>query len=287
MSKIAFIGLGVMGYPMAGHLQAAGHTVTVYNRTRTTAANWVAAHGGHQAATPAAAAAGADYVMTCVGNDDDLRAVVLGDHGALAGISAGAILIDHTTASATVARELATVAAERGVAFIDAPVSGGQQGAQNGALTIMCGGEADAFERAATVMKAYAKATTHLGPVGAGQLTKMVNQICVAGVVQGLSEGMNFAARAGLDVQKVIDAISQGAASSWQMVNRHKTMIAGEYEHGFAIDWMRKDLDIVLAEAATNGADLTVTALINDYYREVQAMGGGRWDTSALLKRLQ
>ena len=287
MSKVAFVGLGVMGYPMAGHLQAAGHAVTVYNRTVSTAVAWVAARGGRQAATPAAAAAGADYVMTCVGNDDDLRAVVLGDQGVLAGMAAGAVLIDHTTASAAVARELAAVAAERGVAFVDAPVSGGQQGAQNGALTIMCGGDADAFERAATVMKAYAKAMTHLGPVGAGQLTKMVNQICVAGVVQGLAEGMNFAARAGLDVQKVIDAISQGAASSWQMVNRHKTMIAGEYEHGFAVDWMRKDLDIVLAEGAANGADLTVTALINDYYRDVQAMGGGRWDTSALLKRLQ
>jgi 3-hydroxyisobutyrate dehydrogenase len=287
MTKVAFIGLGVMGYPMAGHLQDAGYSVTVYNRTASTAAVWVAAHGGRQAATPAAAATGADYVMTCVGNDDDLRAVVLGDHGVLAGMSPGAVLIDHTTASAAVARELAAAASERGVALIDAPVSGGQQGAQNGALTIMCGGDTDAFERAASVMKAYAKAITHLGPVGAGQLTKMVNQICVAGVVQGLAEGMNFAARAGLDVQKVIDAISQGAASSWQMVNRHKTMIAGEYEHGFAIDWMRKDLDIVLAEAASNGADLTVTKLINDYYREVQAMGGGRWDTSALLKRLQ
>lgn len=208
MSKVAFIGLGVMGYPMAGHLQAAGHSVTVYNRTVSTAVAWVAAHGGRQAATPAAAATGADYVMTCVGNDDDLRTVVLGEQGVLAGMSAGSVLIDHTTASAAVARELAAVAAERGVAFIDAPVSGGQQGAQNGALTIMCGGEADAFERAAAVMKAYAKATTHLGPVGAGQLTKMVNQICVAGVVQGLAEGMNFAARAGLDVQKVIDAIS-------------------------------------------------------------------------------
>ncbi len=287
MTKVAFIGLGVMGYPMAGHLQAAGYSVSVYNRTAATAAAWVAAHGGRQAATPAAAATGADYVMTCVGNDDDLRAVVLGEHGALAGMAAGAVLIDHTTASAAVARELAAVAAERGVAFIDAPVSGGQQGAQNGALTIMCGGETDAFERAASVMKAYARAITYLGPVGAGQLTKMVNQICVAGVVQGLAEGMHFAARAGLDVQKVIDAISQGAASSWQMVNRHKTMIAGEYEHGFAVDWMRKDLDIVLAEAAANGADLTVTAQINDYYRDVQAMGGGRWDTSALLKRLQ
>ena len=286
MSKVAFIGLGVMGYPMAGHLKTAGYQVTVYNRTATTASAWTAAHGGRQAATPAGAAEGARYVMTCVGNDDDLRSVVLGEHGALAGMAAGSVLIDHTTASATVARELAAAAAKRGVAFVDAPVSGGQQGARNGALTIMCGGEEETFERAEPVMKAYAKAITHLGPVGAGQLTKMVNQICVAGVVQGLAEGMHFANRAGLDVQKVIDAISQGAASSWQMVNRHKTMIAGEYQHGFAIDWMRKDLDIVLAEAASNGANLTVTSLINDYYREVQAMGGGRWDTSALLKRL-
>lgn len=286
MSKVAFVGLGVMGFPMAGHLQAAGHDVTVYNRTVSTAVAWVAAHGGRQAATPARAAAGAAFVMTCVGNDDDLRAVVLGEHGVLAGMQPGSVLIDHTTASAAVARELAAVAAERGVAFIDAPVSGGQQGAQNGALTIMCGGSADTFERAAPVMKAYAKAITHLGPVGAGQLTKMVNQICVAGVVQGLAEGMHFAARAGLDVQKVIDAISQGAASSWQMVNRHKTMIADEYEHGFAVDWMRKDLDIVLAEAAENGANLAITAQINEFYKEVQAMGGGRWDTSALLKRL-
>ena len=287
MSKVAFIGLGVMGYPMAGHLQAAGYQVTVYNRTVTTAVAWVGAHGGRQAATPAIAAEGARYVMTCVGNDDDLRAVVLGDHGVLAGMAAGSVLIDHTTASAAAARELAVAAAERGVAFIDAPVSGGQQGAQNGALTIMCGGEEETFERAAPVMKAYAKAITHLGPVGAGQLTKMVNQICVAGVVQGLAEGMHFAARAGLDVQKVIDAISQGAASSWQMVNRHKTMIAGKYEHGFAVDWMRKDLDIVLAEAAENGANLAITEQINEFYKEVQAMGGGRWDTSALLKRLQ
>ena len=287
MSKVAFVGLGVMGFPMAGHLQAAGHDVTVYNRTVSTAVAWVAAHGGRQAATPARAAAGTAFVMTCVGNDDDLRAVVLGEHGVLAGMQPGSVLIDHTTASAAVARELAAVAAERGVAFIDAPVSGGQQGAQNGALTIMCGGSADTFERAAPVMKGYAKAITHLGPVGAGQLTKMVNQICVAGVVQGLAEGMHFAARAGLDVQKVIDAISQGAASSWQMVNRHKTMIADEYEHGFAVDWMRKDLDIVLAEAAENGANLAITAQINEFYKEVQAMGGGRWDTSALLKRLQ
>ncbi|MCC1497600.1 NAD(P)-dependent oxidoreductase [Alcanivorax sp. 1008] len=287
MSKVAFVGLGVMGYPMAGHLQDAGHAVTVYNRTVSTAVAWVAAHGGRQMATPARAASDADYVMTCVGNDDDLRAVVLGDQGVLAGMAAGSVLIDHTTASASVARELAVAAAEHGVAFIDAPVSGGQQGAQNGALTIMCGGDSGAFERSAVVMKAYAKAITHLGPVGAGQLTKMVNQICVAGVVQGLAEGMNFAARAGLDVQKVIDAISQGAASSWQMVNRHKTMIAEEYEHGFAVDWMRKDLDIALSEAAENGSDLTVTTLINEYYRDVQNMGGGRWDTSALLKRLQ
>lgn len=290
MSKIAFIGLGVMGYPMAAHLQAAGHEVTVYNRTASRADAWLAEHGAANsavAATPAAAAQGADYVMTCVGNDDDLRAVVLGEQGVLASMANGAVLIDHTTASAEVARELAGVAAMQGVSFVDAPVSGGQQGAENGALTIMCGGTDYAFSRAAKVMQPYAKAITHLGPVGAGQLTKMVNQICVAGVVQGLAEGMNFAAKAGLDVQQVIDAISQGAASSWQMVNRHRSMIAGEYEHGFAIDWMRKDLDICLAEAANNGSDLTITAQINQYYRELQESGGGRWDTSALLKRLQ
>jgi 3-hydroxyisobutyrate dehydrogenase-like beta-hydroxyacid dehydrogenase len=291
MSKIAFIGLGVMGYPMAAHLQAGGHEVTVYNRTAARANAWLAEHAvgsaAAAAATPAAAAKGADYVMTCVGNDDDLRAVVLGEQGVLASMANGAVLIDHTTASAEVARELAGVAAMQGVSFVDAPVSGGQQGAENGALTIMCGGTNYAFSRAAKVMQPYAKAITHLGPVGAGQLTKMVNQICVAGVVQGLAEGMNFAAKAGLDVQQVIDAISQGAASSWQMVNRHRSMIAGEYEHGFAIDWMRKDLDICLAEAANNGSDLTITAQINQYYRELQESGGGRWDTSALLKRLQ
>lgn len=295
MSKVAFIGLGVMGYPMAAHLQAAGHDVTVYNRTTARADAWLAEHGGANcsiAATPAAAAQGADYVMTCVGNDDDLRAVVLcqtgmlSEQGALATMRAGAVLIDHTTASAAVARELAAAAAERGISFIDAPVSGGQQGAQNGALTIMCGGEEYAFARAAKMMQAYAKAITHMGPVGAGQLTKMVNQICVAGVVQGLAEGMSFAAKAGLDVQQVMDAISQGAASSWQMVNRHRSMIADDYEHGFAIDWMRKDLDMCLAEAASNGSDLSITAQINEFYREIQNMGGGRWDTSALLKRL-
>lgn len=291
MSKIAFIGLGVMGYPMAAHLHAAGHEVTVYNRTGARANAWLTEHVAGSAATaavtPAAAAKGADYVMTCVGNDDDLRAVVLGEQGVLTSMANGAVLIDHTTASAEVARELAAAAAMQDVSFVDAPVSGGQQGAESGALTIMCGGTDYAFTRAAKVMQAYAKAITHMGPVGAGQLTKMVNQICVAGVVQGLAEGMNFAAKAGLDVQQVIDAISQGAASSWQMVNRHRSMIAGEYEHGFAIDWMRKDLDICLAEAASNGSDLTITAQINQYYRELQQSGGGRWDTSALLKRLQ
>ncbi|MFN3714360.1 MAG: NAD(P)-dependent oxidoreductase [Alcanivoracaceae bacterium] len=285
MSKIAFIGLGVMGYPMAGHLQQAGHEVTVYNRTVSRAVAWVGRFGGRQAATPAAAA-GAELVMVCVGNDDDLRQVTLGEHGVLSSLSAGAVLIDHTTASADVARELATVCASRGIGFVDAPVSGGQQGAENGQLTIMCGGETSDVERATPAMRSYAKAITHMGPAGAGQLTKMVNQICVAGVLQGLAEGMAFAQKAGLDVQKVIDAISQGAAGSWQMSNRHKTMIAGEYQHGFAIDWMRKDLDMCLAEAERSGADLTVTAQINDFYRDVQTMGGGRWDTSALLKRL-
>ena len=287
MSNIAFIGLGVMGFPMAGHLQQAGHQVTVFNRSADKAERWVARHGGAHAATPQAAATGAELVMTCVGNDRDLEDVTLGAHGVLQGMSAGSVLIDHTTASADMARTLAAACRARGIGFVDAPVSGGQQGAENGQLTIMCGGDDEDVARASQAMQAYARAITHLGPAGAGQLTKMVNQICVAGVVQGLAEGMFFAERAGLDVQKVIDAISQGAAGSWQMVNRHKTMIAGEYEHGFAIDWMRKDLDICLQEAARNGADLTITDQINGYYRELQSMGGGRWDTSALLKRLQ
>lgn len=287
MTDIAFIGLGVMGFPMAGHLQQAGHQVTVFNRTAAKAQQWVERHQGRQASTPKEAAAGAALVMTCVGNDQDLEAVTLGSNGVLHGMDPGSILIDHTTASADMARTLAAACRERGIGFVDAPVSGGQQGAQHGQLTIMCGGDDEHVARATQAMQAYARAITHMGPAGAGQLTKMVNQICVAGVVQGLAEGMFFAERAGLDVQKVMDAISQGAASSWQMVNRHKTMIAGDYEHGFAIDWMRKDLDICLAEAARNGADLSVTDMINRFYAEVQEMGGGRWDTSALLKRLQ
>lgn len=286
-TAVAFIGLGVMGFPMAGHLKAAGHPVTVYNRTRATAERWQAQHGGDVEDTPAAATRNADVVFTCVGNDDDLRSVTLGEDGALATLKPGALLVDHTTASAQVARELSAACSARGAAFVDAPVSGGQQGAENGQLTIMCGGGADSFARAADVMTCYARAMTHMGDVGAGQLTKMVNQVCVAGVLQGLAEGMAFAEKAGLDLQKTIDAISQGAASSWQMVNRHKTMIADEYAHGFAIDWMCKDLDIVLQEAAHNGARMDVTRDILGFYRELQASGGGRWDTSALLKRLR
>ena len=285
--KVAFIGLGVMGYPMAGHLQNAGHQVTVYNRNAAKAQRWQQQYGGSTAATPAAAAADAEFVFTCVGNDDDLRAVTLGNEGILQTLPADAVLVDHTTASAEVARELAAACAQRGAHFVDAPVSGGQQGAENGQLTIMCGGEPDAFDRAREVMDGYARAITLMGPAGSGQLTKMVNQICVAGVLQGLAEGMSFAEHAGLDLHKVIAAISQGAAGSWQMSNRHATMIAGEYEHGFAVDWMRKDLDICLREAQRNGTDLSITRQINQFYREVQAMGGGRWDTSSLYKRLQ
>jgi len=285
--KVAFIGLGVMGYPMAGHLQNAGHQVTVYNRNAAKAQRWQQQYGGSTAATPAAAAADAEFVFTCVGNDDDLRAVTLGNEGILQTLPADAVLVDHTTASAEVARELAAACAQRGAHFVDAPVSGGQQGAENGQLTIMCGGEPDAFDRAREVMDCYARAITLMGPAGSGQLTKMVNQICVAGVLQGLAEGMSFAEHAGLDLHKVIAAISQGAAGSWQMSNRHATMIAGEYEHGFAVDWMRKDLDICLREAQRNGTDLSITRQINQFYREVQAMGGGRWDTSSLYKRLQ
>lgn len=285
--KVAFIGLGVMGYPMAGHLQAAGHQVTVFNRNSDKAQRWQQQYGGSTAPTPAAAAAEAEFVFTCVGNDDDLRAVTLGKDGILQTLNEHAVLVDHTTASAEVARELAAACAQRGAHFVDAPVSGGQQGAENGQLTIMCGGEQDAFDRAREVMDSYARAVTLMGPVGSGQLTKMVNQICVAGVLQGLAEGMSFAEHAGLDLHKVIAAISQGAAGSWQMSNRHATMIAGEYEHGFAVDWMRKDLDICLREAQRNGTDLSITRQINQFYREVQAMGGGRWDTSSLYKRLQ
>lgn len=287
MTAIAFIGLGTMGYPMAGHLARAGLTVKVFNRTTSKADAWCTEFKGSKAESPAAAANGADVVITCVGDDNDLRSIILSDNGIHAGIKPGALLIDHSTVSAVVSREIADLLESDGVRFVDAPVSGGQQGAINGQLTIMCGGAETDISQAEHVMQHYAKAITHMGPVGNGQLTKMVNQICVAGLVQGLAEGMHFAEQAGLDVQKVIDAISQGAASSWQMVNRHKTMIAGQYEHGFAVDWMRKDLAICLGEARQTGALLPVTALVDQLYAEVQAMGGGRLDTSSLLLRLK
>jgi 3-hydroxyisobutyrate dehydrogenase len=286
MTKVAFIGLGVMGYPMAGHLAAGGHEVTVYNRTAAKAETWVAQHGGQSAPTPRQAAEGVEMAFSCVGNDDDLRSVVLGDDGALAGLDAGGILIDNTTASATVARELAAAGQERGVDVIDAPVSGGQAGAENGALTVMCGGEAGPFERAKPVIDCYARATTLMGPSGAGQLTKMVNQICIAGLVQGLSEGLNFGIKAGLDMEKVIDVISKGAAQSWQMDNRASTMCKGEFEFGFAVDWMRKDLGMCFEEARSNGARLPVAAVVDQFYAHVQARGGKRYDTSSLIHLL-
>ncbi len=285
--KVAFIGLGVMGFPMAGYLAGAGHQVTVYNRTAARAERWLAKYRGEQAATPAAAAAGADIVFVCVGNDDDVREVLLGDAGALQAAAARAILVDHTTASAEVAREVHAAAAARDIGFLDAPLSGGQAGAENGQLTIMVGGDADVFEHALPVMSCYAKACTLIGPVGSGQLAKMVNQICIAGVVQGLSEGLHFAKRAGLDVAAVIGAISKGAAQSWQMENRWQTMAAGEFEFGFAVEWMRKDLKIALDEAARNGATLELTRLVDGYYAEVEALGGRRWDTSSLIRRLE
>ena len=287
MAKVAFLGLGVMGYPMAGHLAAKGHAVTVYNRTVAKAEEWVAEHGGTAAATPAEAAAGQDFVMACVGNDDDLRSVTIGDGGAFAAMARDAVFVDHTTASANVARELDAAARAGGFNFVDAPVSGGQAGAENGVLTIMCGGDQAAYDRAAPVIDAYARSQRLLGPSGAGQLTKMVNQICIAGLVQGLSEGLAFAQAAGLDGEAVVDVISKGAAGSWQMENRHKTMLADEFEFGFAVDWMRKDLDICLAEARRNGARLPVTALVDQFYGDVQRMGGGRWDTSSLIRRLR
>ena len=285
--RVAFVGLGVMGYPMAGYLVKAGHQVTVYNRTLEKAERWCDEHGGDHAATPALAAAGADIVFSCVGNDDDVRSVVFGDDGMLAGIPAGAIIVDHTTASANVAREVATASAGRSVGFLDAPLSGGQAGAENGQLTIMVGGEEETFARAQPVMDAYAKAITLIGPVGSGQLAKMVNQICIAGVVQGLSEGLHFAKRAGLDVARVIEAISKGAAQSWQMENRWQTMTEGEFDFGFAVEWMRKDLGIALDEAESNGASLDMTRLVDGYYAEVQELGGNRWDTSSLIARLR
>ena len=286
MAKVTFLGLGVMGYPMAGHLAAKGHEVTVYNRTVAKAAAWAKQHGGKAAATPRAAAAGAEFVMCCVGNDDDLRSVVLGENGALAGMAKGTVFVDHTTASANVARELNAAAAGKGIGFVDAPVSGGQAGAENGVLTIMCGGDQKDYDRAAPVIQAYARMQRLLGGPGAGQLTKMVNQICIAGLVQALSEGLNFGMKAGLDVNQVLDVISKGAAQSWQMENRHKTMLADHYAHGFAVEWMRKDLGICLDEAKRNGARLPVTALVDQFYGEVQDMGGKRWDTSSLMKRL-
>ena len=287
MASVAFIGLGVMGYPMAGHLAKGGHEVTVYNRTDAKAEKWVAEHGGKSAATPAEAADGKDFVFCCVGNDDDLRSVTTGENGAFSNMKSGAIFIDNTTASATVARELDEAARKGQFSFLDAPVSGGQAGAENGVLTVMIGGDLAVFDKAKPVIDCYARMVGLMGPVGSGQLTKMVNQICIAGLVQGLSEGIHFAQNAGLDVEKVIDVISKGAAGSWQMENRWKTMNDGHYDHGFAVDWMRKDLDIVLAQARENGANLPVTGLIDQFYAQVQAMGGNRWDTSSLLARLK
>jgi 3-hydroxyisobutyrate dehydrogenase len=280
--RVAFLGLGVMGYPMAGHLAEAGHDVVVYNRTSAKASRWTSGHKGTSAATPAEAAVGADLVMACVGRDEDLRAVT---DSAFPAMKKGAVFVDHTTASATIARELAERAAKAGFGFVDAPVSGGEQGAKNGQLTIMCGGGEEAYAKAEKVMAAYARQCRLLGPAGAGQLAKMVNQICIAGVVQGLSEGLSFARAAGLDAEAVVSVISKGAAQSWQMENRHKTMLAGHYEHGFAVEWMRKDLGLCFDEAARNGAELPLTRLVDRFYAEVEAMGGTRWDTSSLFAR--
>ena len=284
--KAAFIGLGVMGYPMAGHLKNAGIDVCVYNRTAEKAQRWVEEYKGSMADTPAAAADGKDVVLSCVGNDDDVRQVLLGDVGALSAMQSGALLVDHTTASATLARELNSAAAKKDVGFLDAPVSGGQAGAENGALTIMVGGENSQYEIAKPVFESYSKFSKLLGPAGSGQLAKMVNQVCIAGVVQGLAEGLNFARKAGLDGEALIETISKGAAGSWQMDNRFETMLADQYEFGFAVDWMRKDLGIAIAEAKNNGSDLPVAELVDSFYAEVQDMSGGRWDTSSLLARL-
>lgn len=289
--KVAFLGLGVMGWPMAGHLALAGHTVTVFNRTAAKAQAWVQAFAAtgraHHASTPREAAQGADIVLMCVGNDDDVRSVVLGPDGALAGMQSGSILIDHTTASAQLARELYASAQQQGVAFVDAPVSGGQAGAQNGQLTIMCGGDEAAFATAEPVMACFGRAVTLMGPSGSGQLTKMVNQICIAGLVQGLSEAVAFGQKAGLDMDKALQVIGKGAAQSWQLDNRGSTMVRDEFNFGFAVDWMRKDLGLVLQEAQRNGARLPVTALVDQFYADVQAQGGGRWDTSSLIARLR
>jgi len=287
MATIAFLGLGVMGYPMAGFLLKAGHTVTVYNRTATKAEAWVAEYGGVAASTPADAAHGADFVLACVGNDDDLRSVVLGESGAFAGMGHGCVFIDHTTASAHVARELAEVGRTLGIGFVDAPVSGGQAGAESGQLAIMCGGSTADFERAQPVMDVYAKAIERFGDVGAGQITKMCNQICIAGLVQGMSEAINFAEKAGLDAKQMASLVSKGAGGSWQLSNRAETMVDDKFDYGFAVDWMRKDLGIALDAAKQMGVSLPVTALVDQFYGEVQQLGGGRWDTSSLVKRLR
>ena len=285
--KTAFIGLGVMGYPMAGFLARAGHEVTVYNRTTVNAERWVKEYGGKLALTPGKASKDAAFVFACVGNDDDLRSVTIGDRGAFSGMSSGAVFVDHTTASAKIARELADAANQQDCAFLDAPVSGGQAGAENGVLTVMVGGDAESFTKAEPLIQNYAKMTKLLGPVGYGQLTKMVNQICIAGLVQGLAEGIHFAKAVGLDVEAVIETISKGAAQSWQMENRYKTMNEGKFDYGFAVDWMRKDLGIALEEARANKAHLPVAALVDQFYSEVQALGGNRWDTSSLIARLE
>lgn len=287
MAKIAFLGLGVMGFPMAGHLSKAGHDVTVYNRTAIKAEAWAAKHQGKTAPTPRAAAKDAEFVMACVGNDDDLRAICLGADGAFAGMGTDSVFVDHTTVSATVTEELFNAGMDCGVAFVDAPVSGGQAGAENGQLVVMCGGDAEAYKKAEPVIGAYAKLCRRLGETGAGQRTKMVNQICIAGLVQSLSEALNFAEKAGLDGRAVIEVIGGGAAGSWQMANRYETMIDNDFDFGFAVDWMRKDLAICLAEADQNGASLPITALVDQFYKDVQKLGGGRWDTSSLIRRLR
>ncbi|NOD76708.1 MULTISPECIES: NAD(P)-dependent oxidoreductase [unclassified Ruegeria] len=287
MAKLAFLGLGVMGYPMAGHLKAAGHDVTVYNRTIAKADAWVAEHGGSTRATPREAAEGAEFVMTCVGNDDDLRNVCIGPDGAFGGMSQSATLVDHTTVSAKVTRELYAAAKEQSLGFLDAPISGGQAGAENGVLSIMCGGDQPVYEAAEPIMQVYSKICRRIGESGAGQLTKMSNQIAIAGLVQGLSEALHFAEKAGLDGRSVVEVISQGAAGSWQMDNRHETMLEDHFDYGFAVDWMRKDLGICLDTANETGASLPVTALVDQFYKDVQKLGGGRWDTSSLLKRLR
>ncbi|MDO9638687.1 MAG: NAD(P)-dependent oxidoreductase [Pseudotabrizicola sp.] len=287
MAKVAFLGLGVMGFPMAGHLAAKGHEVTVYNRSSAKADAWVEKHGGRAAPTPREAAMGQDFVFACVGNDDDLRGVCTGADGAFAGMNKGAVFVDHTTVSAQVTREMAALAAEMGLGFVDAPVSGGQAGAENGALSVMCGGSQDQYDRAEPVIDAYARVCRRLGDSGAGQIAKMMNQICIAGLVQGLAEALAFGEKAGLDGEAVIEVISQGAAGSWQMANRHKTMLEDKFDHGFAVDWMRKDLGICLATANDIGASLPVTALVDQFYKDVQRMGGGRNDTSSLIRRLR